>query len=93
MNWDLFRDACHLCEFDFDRYFYVAEKVPPSYFISTLKKMWGLINDIHQIHGTEKFLIQNYMAGFMPVSFRGPAASTSKSLRMAEPAGISTASL
>ncbi|MFO1519247.1 MAG: radical SAM protein [bacterium] len=72
MNWEVFRDSANLKEFDLDRYIYLADQVPPDFFLSMLHKFSKLVEEIQRLNGTEKFLRENYLAGYIPVSFRSP---------------------
>jgi len=75
MDWDAFRDYAHLKDFNLERYIYLAEQIRPAVFVSALKKMEGLIEKIHSMNQTEQFLLENYLAGYMPVAFHTPGAA------------------
>lgn len=75
MDWNMFRDTAHLVDFDLQKYIYLAKKVAPLQFKEALKKFHKLIQEIHQIQSTETFLRKQYLAGFLPVSFRAQKSS------------------
>ncbi len=72
IDWNIFRDAAHLVEFDLNRYIYVAAQIPTPFFVSMLKSMWNLNLEIQKLHDTENFYKENYLAGYRPVLFRNP---------------------
>jgi len=69
INWFMFRDFAHLKNFDFDDYLYIAEQIPREFFFSHLKKFSDLIEEVHQIHGTKRFLTENYFTHYHPATF------------------------
>lgn len=69
MDWDFFQDKGHLKLFDPQKYIYLGENVDFATFFSHLKKLWLFNEEVRTIHNTDYFMKNNYMAGFMPVSF------------------------
>jgi len=77
IDWEVFRDAAHLKDFDVEKYIYLAEQIPPDLFVSFLGKIGALIHEIHQLQQTERFLMENYLAGYVPLAFHAPTLSPS----------------
>lgn len=69
MDWAFFQDKGHLKLFDPEKYIYLAEQIDPEIFYDHLKKIWLFNDEIRTINNTDSFMKNNYMAGFMPVSF------------------------
>lgn len=70
MNWDFFRDSANLVDFDLSKYLYIALKIQPDHFISMIKKLKALVEEVHQLHGTLKFYKDNYVTIYKPASFK-----------------------
>jgi len=68
-NWSLLRDPANLCDFDCNQYIYVAEQIPRPYFNRSIQNMKALADEIYQIHGTNKFLAENYLSDFQGMQF------------------------